>query len=252
VNVEKFSELQLRATEGLFKNTYWPRGGYFNLNSARQFMIEMLRYIQPDGSLLDLGCSKLIPYKAFVESCGMRWFGADLYDAKDIASPDYRQSGEASIPFDNEQFNIIMSFHVIEHFTHPEAMFAEMNRCLKSGGIIGGACAFHEFEHRSFFHLTSKGIASILKRHGFEILSIAPSNHSGWMVEGQRFFGGTGSINKSSRKEFLRTGILCNLNWGPFLFCNTCEFLRRNMPFLRRYYRPSQDAATIYFYARKR
>ena len=206
MNVEKFSELQLSATEGLLKNTYWPRGGYFNLNSARQFMIEMLRYIQPDGSLLDLGCSKLIPYKAFVESCGMRWFGADLYDAKDIASPDYRQSGEASIPFDNEQFNIIMCFHVIEHFTHPEAMFAEMNRCLKSEGIIGGACAFHEFEHGSFFHLTSKGIASILERHGFEILSITPSNHSGWMTEGQRFFGGTGSIINLPEKNFCELG----------------------------------------------
>src|SRR5262245_33925707 len=118
MTVDKFSEPQVSAAEVILKNTYWPRGGYFNLNSARRFMLQMLKYVRTDGSLLDLGCSKLIPYKAFVESCGMRWFGADLFDAEDVPSPNYRQSDEVSIPFDDEQFDIIMSFHVIEHFTH--------------------------------------------------------------------------------------------------------------------------------------
>jgi len=252
MDVTKFSEAQSRAAGVVLKNTYWPCGGYFNLNSARRFMLQMLKYVQPGGSLLDLGCSKVIPYRAFVESCDMKWFGADLFDPDDIPSPNYRQSAESSIPFDDERFDMIMSFHVIEHFTHPEAMFAEINRCLKPGGIIGGACAFHEFEHVSFFHLTNRGIESILERHGFELSSMSPSEHSGWMMEGQRFFGGTGSIMRSSTKELLRTTIICNLNWVPFLFCNVCEFLRRNMSLFKRQYTPYQDAATIYFYARKR
>ena len=230
-------------------NTYWPRGGFYNLSSSRRFTSQFCKLAVP-GKLLDLGCSKTTPYKPLVEAIGLEWFGSDLYSIEEVASPNYRQVKNDIIPFEDATFQNVMAFHVIEHFTHPEAMFAEIARVLQGGGIFGGSLAFHELEHQSFFHLTWRGISELLKRHGFEIISVTPSAVSGMLQSSQRFFGGVSWIESNNgRRAHLRSALLCNLNWGPFLGATCWECLRRGL--FKRFYDPLRDPVTIYFYARK-
>jgi hypothetical protein len=135
---------------------------------------------------------------------------------------------------------------VIEHFTNPETMFTEIARVLKSGGILCGACAFWEMEHNSFFHLTYRGLETILTRHGFELVKVTPSEYSGSVLASQRWFGGDGRINQKSRGSWLYTTVLCNLNWLPFLSVNLLTWIRQSVFKVD----PLKDCATLYFYAR--
>lgn len=199
------------------------------------------------GTCLDLGCGSSARYKPFIEAHGLEWYGADVID---VGKPEanYRRVVDDRLDFEDDSFDVVCAFNVIEHFTCPETMFAEIRRCLRKGGIFCGAVAFWEFEHNSFFHLSLKGLQEILKRHGFELISATPSEYSGAVLDAQRFFGGGGSIVKSPPRARLNTTILCNLNWVPFLIVNTMEFARRQLRMLGD---PFKNCATLYFYARK-
>ena len=227
---------------------YWPRGLYFRSQSHKNFMRGLRGHVGGAGRCLDLGCGTQARYRPFIESHGLEWYGADVVEAEG-AGPKYVRVVDNRVGFDDEFFDAVCAFNVIEHFTCPEEMFSEVNRCLKSGGIFCGACAFWEMEHESFFHLTRKGLVEILGRHGFELITVTPSEYSGAVLDAQRFFGGNGSIYGGSRRARIHSTVLCSLNWVPFLITNAMEFSRRRL--LRRLDDPFKNCATLYFYARK-
>jgi len=210
-------------------------------------MRTLREFTEGPGACLDLGCGSQARYKPFIEAHGLEWHGADVIEIEQPQA-NYRRVVNDRLDFQDELFDVVCAFNVIEHFTCPESMFAEIRRCLKEGGVFCGAVAFWEFEHNSFFHLSLKGLQEILKRHGFELLSVKPSEYSGAVLDAQRFFGGGGSIVKSPKRARLNTTILCNLNWVPFLIVNAMEFARRRLRMLGD---PFKNCATLYFYARK-
>lgn len=226
---------------------YWPRGLYFKSRAHKNFMRKLQEVARGARACLDLGCASQARYRSFIEAHGLEWYGADVV-ARENADANYRRVVNNRLDFEDDSFDVVCAFNVIEHFTCPESMFSEVRRCLKEGGIFCGACAFWEFEHDSYFHLSRKGLLEILSRHGFELISVAPSEYSGAVLDAQRFFGGTGSIVKSPSGAKLRSTILCSLNWVPFLITNAMEFARRR---LRRLDDPFKNCATLYFYARK-
>lgn len=236
----------------LFTNSgYWPRGLYFSFGTAKQFVADLENYVRPGDKCLDLGCSASKPYKPFVTALGLEWHGADL-DEQTVPPDDrYKPVRDNTVPYPDQSFDAICTYHVVEHFTHPEAMFAEIRRCIKPGGIFCGACAFWEFEHYSFFHFTYRAVREILERHGFEVLSVRHSPYSGLVMAGQRFFGGDGRLHaEPGGRPTLRNIVRCSLNWPPFLAMNVMEWVRRTV--FRRWHDPLRDASTLYFYARAR
>jgi SAM-dependent methyltransferase len=246
----KAAERGERELQSLFATArYWPRGGFFTLASARRFTQAAASRVRPGDQVLDLGCGRSASYRPYIEALGARWRGADLHLGAPDSDPAYRQVINNHLAFDDRQFDAVMTFHVIEHFTDPEAMFAEVARMLKPGGHFSGAVAFWEMEHESFFHLTRLGVQELLKRHGFECLELQASTHTGPISLAQRFFGGDGLIVTGSLRLSLRSMILCNLNWMPFLVVSVLEALRRLV--LRRRRNPFADCSTIYFHARR-
>jgi SAM-dependent methyltransferase len=210
--------------------------------------MQTLREVAGDArACLDLGCGSQFRYRSFIEAHGLEWYGADVV-ALEKADANYRSVVNNRLDFEDDSFDVVCAFNVIEHFTCPEIMFSEVRRCLREGGIFCGACAFWEFEHDSYFHLSRKGLLEILSRHGFELVSVTPSEYSGAVLDAQRFFGGSGTIVKSSKRARLHSTLLCSLNWVPFLITNTMEFARRQ---LRPLDDPFKNCATLYFYARK-
>jgi SAM-dependent methyltransferase len=239
-----------QAVEQLFAAIpYWPSGMYFRSAAHRRFLLEFHRYTAGAVRCLDLGCGPDFRYRPFIEAHGLEWSGADILELND-AERAYRQIVDNHIDFADGTFDIICTYNVIEHFDHPEQMFAEINRCLAPGGILCGACAFLEMEHDSFFHLTHNGLKAILARHGFELLSLAPSEYSGLVLVAQRFFGGKGRVvTRSGPRRWLEVG-LRGLNWIPFLIINALELPRKTI--FRKWNPPLRDCATLYFYARRR
>lgn len=238
-----------KEVEALFSGVrYWPRGFYFRSRAHKDFLLDFGRFTAGAAKCLDLGCGKETRYRRFIEMHGLEWFGADLH-GEDGTGGRYRKVSENRLGFDDGFFDAVCAYNAIEHFSQPEAMFAEVRRCLRAGGIFCGACAFWEMEHGSYFHFSHKGLREMLRRHGFEVLSLKPSEYSGLVLSSQRFFGGDGRIHDDSPRAGVFSRIVCNLNLVPFLVMNAFELARR--AFIRRAADPFRDCATLYFYARK-
>jgi SAM-dependent methyltransferase len=227
---------------------YWPRGLYFRSAAHRQFMLDFHRYTGGAVRCLDLGCGPDFRYRPFIQAHGLEWAGADILDLKG-SDPAYRQIVDNHIDFPDGGFGAICTYNVIEHFSHPEQMFSEINRCLAPDGVLCGACAFLEMEHDSFVHLSHNGLKAILARHGFELLSLAPSEYSGMVLAAQRFFGGGGRVLAGSGRRHWLEVASRGLNWIPFLIVNALELPRKTL--FRKWNPPLRDCATLFFYARK-
>jgi len=117
--------------------------------------------------LLDLGCGFGGYSKAFLDA-GAKVIGTDL-------SPSNNQydipmvSGDAlNLPYKHNSFDIVICASLIEHVPQPVLLLTEINRVLKSGGLlylsfppfyspVGG----HQF---SPYHLLGEKIALVLSR----------------------------------------------------------------------------------------
>lgn len=70
------------------------------------------------------------------------------------------------IPFADQSFDLATSFEVLEHLQEPWRAVDEIARVLKPGGAFVGSVAFMKPFHNSYFHMTHKGVLSLLKRSG--------------------------------------------------------------------------------------
>ena len=93
----------------------------------------------PAGSvLLDAGCGRGRAFLYRRRLPSVRVLGLDMSPfARDNSNVDSQVRGnlEAS-PFPDASFDIVISTHVAEHLTRPEAAFAEMARTLRPGGRL--------------------------------------------------------------------------------------------------------------------
>jgi SAM-dependent methyltransferase len=122
------------------------------------------------------------------------------------------QASAESLPFPDDQFNLVISFHVIEHLPHPEKFIAEAHRVLADRGIlilatpnplgIGARIMGAHWSGLVPDHISLKPVDSwraILNHQGFAILRDGTTGLSGIPI--------------------FRKFPLALLNWGPlFLF----------------------------------
>jgi ubiquinone/menaquinone biosynthesis C-methylase UbiE len=122
--------------------------------------------------ILDLGCGTG-GNKKYLNSVGFN----------NIISVDYRSS-EAEflvdvhrLPFGKESFDMILTTATLEHFYNPYVAFKEMNRVLKTDGILIASGSFWEKWHgNSCFHFTPGGIDLLCHFSAFELKDM----WSGW------------------------------------------------------------------------
>ena len=100
-----------------------------------QWRMSLIREFQPDGRLLEVGCGR----GDFLRVAGDRF---DVYGVEpnpELAMDSSRAATVhegliESVPW--AAFDVVASFHVIEHVDSPSSFVAEMARRLKPGGLI--------------------------------------------------------------------------------------------------------------------
>lgn len=99
-------------------------------------------HVAPLKVHLNIGCG----HRPFPHEQGVRWINMDVADAEEIGIPGHIEyvKGDASkpLPFSTEQFDVIFSSHVIEHFWPWDVhnVVREWSRCLRVGGSLVLEC----------------------------------------------------------------------------------------------------------------
>ncbi|MCE5344860.1 MAG: class I SAM-dependent methyltransferase [Bacteroidales bacterium] len=150
---------------GLFLNPF-----YF----ARKAIYKNIKIYSKNiaGITLDIGCGSK-PYENL--------FATEKYVGMDVEVSGHKRTDMhidvfydgIKIPFENNYFDSIVCFEVLEHVFNPEVFLSEAIRVLKPGGVAIFTVPFVWDEHESPFdyaRYTSFGLKYLFEKSGFNVL----------------------------------------------------------------------------------
>lgn len=126
------------------------------------------------GVLLDVGCG-VKPYEKYFAPFVTKYLGTEYSDTSGYRGNTADFCGDAMLmPLANKSVDTILCTEVLEHVPNPELVISEFARILRPGGtlIVTAPFFFPVHDTWDFFRYTPDGIATIMKRHGFEIEKI--------------------------------------------------------------------------------
>lgn len=129
------------------------------------------------GQLLDLGCGLVPLFGAYRE----RVLDAVCVDWPESRHPsphlDYELDLNRPLPLASSTFDTILATDLLEHIAHPEQLFAEISRLLRSGGkLILGVPFFyriHEAPH-DHFRYTGHRLRLFCEENDLDVLELEP------------------------------------------------------------------------------
>jgi len=119
---------------------------------------------KPESSLLCIGGGD-IKERTLTEAMGFRVVS---FDVDPIEGIDMLADGH-SLPFQANSFDVVTSFEVLEHLTAPWIAVQEIARVLRPSGRFIGSVAFLKPFHESYFHMSHKGIGTLLESVGLHV-----------------------------------------------------------------------------------
>ena len=171
---------------------------WFHSNHRRNAQSFYKRF-QP-RSVLEIGCGRAYLLKE-LQQCGCKV--SCLESAQ--ASPWILNNQDIQVvieqhpwPFEAEQFQMVIFWHVFEHLPHPLESLKQATRVLEKDQILclsvpnissyqarlNLATWFHLDVPRHLFHFSKKGLVELLERHHYEIIEVtsgdAIQNLYGW------------------------------------------------------------------------
>jgi SAM-dependent methyltransferase len=132
------------------------------------------------GRVLDFGCGSK-PYESL--------FGrSSEYVGVDILTAGYDHTNSkvdvfwdgVHLPFGDSSFDSCVSTEVLEHVADTDLVLRELQRVMVSGGSLLVSTPFFFREHivpYDFYRFTSFGLAAVLERNGFELVSVRKTSH---------------------------------------------------------------------------
>ena len=140
---------------------------------ARKSLLRQIRELGPNlhGKVLDVGCGTK-PYE--------KWIHCESYVGLEYApggrpgtsSADFTYDGH-TFPFQDQEFDSMITSQVLEHVFNPDEFLSEIARCLKDGGPLLLTVPFVWDEHeqpQDFGRYSSFGLRHLLEKHGFQLL----------------------------------------------------------------------------------
>jgi SAM-dependent methyltransferase len=156
---------------GIFINPF-----YFARKGLYQNVSKLITNL--NGRLLDVGCGT----KPYENICNV-----DEYIGLEIDDEGNRQHNYAdvfydgrTIPFEDKEFDSILSNQVFEHVFNPNEFLREINRVAKIDGLFLITVPFVWDEHEQphdYARYSSFGLKYILDENGFEIIQHRKSNN---------------------------------------------------------------------------
>lgn len=147
---------------------------------------------QLNGKVLDFGCGAK-PYKDLFTNA-TSYIGLDIEvsgHAHTNENIDVYYDGKV-IPFEEQSFDNIFATEVFEHIFNIDEVLPEINRVLKTGGLLLITCPFVCPEHEKpydYARYTSFGIKHLLEKHGFKIKEqIKTGNYIETMAQVKMYF----------------------------------------------------------------
>jgi SAM-dependent methyltransferase len=197
--------------------------------------------------LLEIGCaagSNLAAYAA------AGWQVRAIERSKELAQIAAERAGIArdrvlAVPaeeaeFDDDEFDLIVMFHVIEHLHDPLAVLRSARRWLRHGGQIEIGCPnYASLERRLFgrywigldlprhlYHYTPRTLTATLQRASFEVTSILPEHEhvSTPLSISAALDGIRGKQRPVTNSRFRQLAVLpytvASRAWAPSLACS--------------------------------
>lgn len=119
------------------------------------------------GTVLDVGSFDVNgTYRPIVDAVGLRYVGVDIVPGPNV---DVVSSSPKDLPFDDGDFDVVISGQMLEHCEFPQEIVCEMRRVLRDGGwlIIN---THHSFpEHRfpkDYWRFMKDGLELLLHNAG--------------------------------------------------------------------------------------
>lgn len=133
------------------------------------------------GVILDFGCGSK-PYEQLFLNAE-KYIGIDIkvsgHNHKD-SKVDFFYNGE-TIPFEDNSFDCVVCFEVLEHVFNIDDVCREIARVLKPNGLFLGTIPFAWEEHEipyDFARYTSYGIKHILNKNNLQVIDLVKSTTS--------------------------------------------------------------------------
>ncbi len=192
-----------------YEKTTWGAGdASLKISDPTAFRLKIslnfLDVLENKGKVLEIGCGEGQFIRAIKKySSLLDCYGSDIsQNAIDKAKNHndgvrYFISQENRLPFEDNLFDAVLIYDVLEHVKNPEIILKEINRVLKKGGLfyafvpcegdyisfwfllkktgLGTDLTFKYAGHINYF--SRKGLFSLLKKSNFEILQIRYSEH---------------------------------------------------------------------------
>ncbi len=154
---------------GIFVNPFYfaRRGLYLHIKSLSSFIY---------GKTLDIGCGGK-PYKNLCNSSEYIGLEIDSPENRKNKDADYFYDGK-NIPFQDGEFDSVITNQVLEHVFNPDVFILEVNRVLKDGGILLISIPFIWDEHEQpydYARYSSFGLKYLLENHGFNVIKYRKS-----------------------------------------------------------------------------
>jgi SAM-dependent methyltransferase len=140
------------------------------------------------GKILDLGCGRGFML-ASMKRMGWDCMGTEIASEVAVAAGDeyglkILSEGIDPLPFPEGHFDVVTSWHSLEHMERPVRTLGDIHRVLRPGGLfmvevpnrsslqaaMGGSRWFHLDPPRHLYHFTRGALRSILVDLGFEVV----------------------------------------------------------------------------------
>jgi len=155
--------------------------GLFNYNvvARDQWVAEQAQIIPPGSSVLDAGAGSC-PYRDLFSHCEYKTQDFSSLENKHLSGGAYGEIDYvcdiASIPVNDDSFDVILCSEVIEHVPEPEAVMSEFFRILKPGGKLLLTAPLGSGIHQEPYHyyggFTPFWYEKVLSEKGFKNIRV--------------------------------------------------------------------------------
>jgi SAM-dependent methyltransferase len=140
----------------------------------RMLMNAALRRITISGQVLDVGGGNIRSsyFKFFKSDTSLNIVSLDLSSDR---KPDIIADVEKPLPLENNQFDHVLCFNLLEHLRQPQVLLSESYRILKPEGSLLGYVPFlvkyHPDPH-DYFRYTKEALMVLLQETGFKDIEV--------------------------------------------------------------------------------